>query len=489
MNGISFKLVCTVAILVAGVAGVAQSQESISYRLLYSSPGADRVTVEIKASEIAPGPQTLIIPRAIPMGYTQEPYDLFVLDVEAFAGSGERLPVVREDGPRWRIGNESETVSRIRYAVDIAAMEREIFDSSDASKRRADYLSLLGYSVFAYLEGFEDRSLSLYIEVPQGWPVTTTLAPEVPARVASSNADATDYYALADSQIIAGPASSIYRLQGRKPLFLALYAEGEVDVALVKRFAEESMASVTDYFGSAPFQHFTVVQELLRPISPRHNYNYSMEHLESATFYLSAERGITANTDPAELERARYNYAHHFAHAWIPKRLSGEGYRPFNWELAPVIDSIWFSEGFAQYIAMAAVADGLTEEDGAEYLENMLQTRFRDNLDAAPLFSQRMNLVELSRSASTLSSHDFRTLRNVASRGGLMAAEMDTWIRQESAGTKSLRDGLRYVMRWSVDADRPLAMEELPEMIEQAVGVNTTAIMQRWMQPFYRLAN
>lgn len=465
------------------VAGAAQPQESFNYRMQYASAGADHVVIEIEVAGIAAGQQTLIIPRAIPMGYTQEPYDRFVSDVTALASSGEQLPVVREDGPRWRIGNESGTVSRVRYTVDIAAMEREIFDSSDASKRRVDYLSLLGYSVFAYLEGFEDRSINLRIEVPQGWPVTSTLAPVVPVRVTNTEADAANFYSLADSQIVAGPASSIFHLRGHKPLFLAIYAEGEVDVAMVKRFAEESMASVIDYFGSAPFPHFTVVQELLRPISDRHNYNYSMEHLDSATFYLSADRGITANTSPAELERTRYNYAHHFAHAWIPKRVSGAGYRPFNWELAPVIDTIWFSEGFAQYLAMAAVADSLPDAEGSQYLEHMIQLRFRDNLDEAPLFSQRMTLEELSRSASTLSSFDFRTLRNVASRGGLMAAEMDAWIRQESAGTKSLRDGLRYVMRWSAHARRPLAMEDLPEMFEQAVGVDTTAIMQRWMSP------
>ncbi len=327
------------------------------------------------------------------------------------------------------------------------------------------------------------HSVSLSIEVPHGWPVTSTLAPVVPARVGNAEANATDFYALADSQIVAGPASSIFRLRGSKPLFLALYAEGEVDVAMVKRFAEESMAAVIAYFGSAPFPHFTVVQELLQPISARHNYNYSMEHLDSATFYLSADRGITADTDPAELERTRYNYAHHFAHAWIPKRVSGTGYRPFNWELAPVIDTIWFSEGFAQYLAMAAVADGLPEAEGLQYLEHMIQIRFRHDLDVAPLFSQKMTLVELSRSASTLSSYDFRTLRNVASRGGLMAAEMDARIRQESAGTKSLRDGLQYVMRWSEQAGRPLETEDLPDMFEQAVGVDTTAIMQRWMEP------
>jgi predicted metalloprotease with PDZ domain len=246
---------------------------------------------------------------------------------------------------------------------------------------------------------------------------------------------------------------------------------------------EESMAAVIEYFASAPFPHFTVVQELLRPVSPRHNYNYSMEHLLSATFYLSDERGITSQTESAEMERTRFNYAHHFAHAWIPKRLSGKGYRPFNWELAPVLDTIWFSEGFAQYLAMAALADQLPEADRAEYLDNLIQGRFRDNLDGAPLFSKKMSLTELSHSASTLSSQDFRTLRHVSSRGGMIAAEMDALIREQSGGTRTLRDGLRYLMHWSEQERRPLDMEELPEILQQAVGVDTRSILQDWKKP------
>ena len=240
------------------------------------------------------------------------------------------------------------------------------------------------------------------------------------------------------------------------------------------------MAAVIDYFGSAPFSHFTVVQELLRPISARHNYNYSMEHLLSATFYLSEDRGVTALTEPFEIERTRFNYAHHFAHAWIPKRLSGAGYRPFNWELAPVIDTIWFSEGFAQYLAMAALAERLPDDEKKAYLAELIQQRFRDNLDNAPSFSKKMSLVELSRSASTLSSHDFRTLRNISSRGGMMAVEMDALIREKSGGTKTLREGLRYLMRWSEREHRPLDMAELPALLEQAVGVDTAPILRQW---------
>ena len=57
---------------------------------------------------------------------------------------------MRQDGPRWLL--EETAVSRVEYEVDIAQMEREIYSAADTSKVRPRYLSLLGYSMFAYLK-------------------------------------------------------------------------------------------------------------------------------------------------------------------------------------------------------------------------------------------------------------------------------------------------------------------------------------------------
>jgi predicted metalloprotease with PDZ domain len=362
-------------------------------------------------------------------------------------------------------------------------MEKEILGASDTSKRRPGYLGVLGYSVFAYVEGLEDQPVRLEVQVPESWPVMTTLAPAEPAPRGRTTATASDFYALADSQIVAGPDFSFRRLESTVPLFLALFSEGEVDADLVGRLAQEAMEQVIGYFGSAPFSHYTVHLELLRPLSEQHQYGFSMEHLDSATFYLRVERGITASSSPQLLLRTRYNFAHHFAHAWIPKRSYGEGYFPFNWELAPLIDTIWLSEGFAQYAAVQMVADGLPQDERPAYRERMLQLRFQRNLEAAPLFIKKMSLVELSRVASTRYSEDFRTGRNVFSRGALMAAEMDEMIRAESGGAKSLRDALRYLVAWSQKNQRAFKIEELPDIFAEATGVDTTEVLERWLQP------
>ena len=92
-------------------------------------------------------------------------------------------------------------------------------------------------------------------------------------------------------------------------------------------------------------------------------------------------------------------------------------------------------------------------------------------------------MVELSRIASTRYSEDFRTGRNVFSRGGLMAAEMDDRIRAATNGQRSLKDALRALVAWSGREARPFAIDELPAIVESATGVATRDILAKWLKP------
>jgi predicted metalloprotease with PDZ domain len=176
-----------------------------------------------------------------------------------------------------------------------------------------------------------------------------------------------------------------------------------------------------------------------------------------------------------------YNFAHHIAHAWVPKRSYGHGYFPFQWELAPVLDSIWFAEGFGQYAAIMAVAAG--EPDPAGFRAGMLDRRFRSNVTSAPPFLRRLPLVDLSRVASTRYAEDFRTGRLVFSRGGLMAAAIDDRIQTETKGAKSLRDALRFLVAWTARERRAFATDELAPLIREATGVDTSAVIAEWLRP------
>jgi 7,8-dihydropterin-6-yl-methyl-4-(beta-D-ribofuranosyl)aminobenzene 5'-phosphate synthase len=170
------------------------------------------------------------------------------------------------------------------------------------------------------------------------------------------------------------------------------------------------------------------------------------------------------------------------AHCWIPKRAYGLGYRPFTWEMTPVIDTIWFNEGFGRYAAIAATADALPAAEGKSFRGRQL-ARLRQIVDSAPPFLRRMPLDTLSREASFLYAQDFRTGMNVFSRGALMAAEMDDRIRERTNGAKSLRDALRWLLRWSAENQKPFQPEDLPRYFADATDVETADILSHWMQP------
>lgn len=448
------------------------------YTVRYAANDAPTVAIELTWATPLPRPGALVMPRAIPMGYGEQRYDAFLRDVQAHGAAGARA-AAREEGPRWAL---DAGTTRVTYAVDLAALERAVTAASDQSRVRDGYLGALGYSLFAFVDGTESEPVRVTIDGPAGWPVFSTLAPASPPATGPVTADAADYYTLADSQIVMGPRAVVRRLTTAPvPVFLATYAEGPVDLDRVGRLALTAFQRVADYFGSVPFAHYTLHQELLMPISPAHEYGMSMEHLGSSTYYLAASGGITAASTAADDARVLYNFAHHIAHAWVPKRAYGHGYFPFQWELAPVIDTIWFAEGFGQYAAIEAVAAGTP--DPAAFRADMLQRRFRANVDSAPAFLRRLPLVELSRVASTRYAEDFRTGRLVFSRGGLMAAAIDDRIRRETGGTKRLRDALRYLVAWSTRERRGFAVDELAGLVREATGVDAGGVIAEWLRP------
>ncbi len=303
----------------------ADSSETVSYHLSYEARQPNIVNVRIDLPQVPRGPHAFVMPRAIPMGYAEVPYDRFVKGVRASSVSGNSLLVKREPGCRWRIGSVETTVARVEYVVNVTAMERKLLAAADASKIRPAYLGLLGYSVFGYIDGLEDREIKLSISVPAEWPVFSTLAPRAPPPIESTQTKAANFYMLADSQILAGPAILVRKLAGRVPLFLALYSETDADPATLGKLIEETMSQVVEYFDSVPFEHYTVHYELLRPISDKHKYGFSMEHMDSCTIFLDVSRAITSSSSEREKLGTRYNLAHHFSHSWIPKRAYGEG--------------------------------------------------------------------------------------------------------------------------------------------------------------------
>jgi predicted metalloprotease with PDZ domain len=155
---------------------------------------------------------------------------------------------------------------------------------------------------------------------------------------------------------------------------------------------------------------------------------------------------------------------------------------PFTWEMPPVIDTIWFNEGFGRYAAIAALAQALPSNEGDAFREAHL-AGLRRVLAEAPHFIQAMPLLVLSREASFMYERDFRIGQNVFARGALMAAEIDDRIRKQTKGEKSLRNALLYLLQRNQASPEPFNTDELLKMLSDSSGVDLHDIFDRWMSP------
>jgi predicted metalloprotease with PDZ domain len=279
-----------------------------------------------------------------------------------------------------------------------------------------------------------------------------------------------------------GPKAQLSKIDGAPPLFICAYAESRADIKQEAELARDALDKVTTYFGKAPFTHYSVILEFLKPLTDRHQYNFSMEHLDSGTFYFDTNFALAPGASEEQRSMHLGNYAHHIAHSWIPKRAYGENYLPFRWEMTPVLETIWFNEGFGRYISIQALADAMPATAGTRYRKEELDW-LQSVVDAAPPFLRHMSLAELSREGSFLYADDFRTGMNLFSRGALMAAEMDDAIRAQTNGQKSLRDALRHLIAWTSKNHRAFRVEELPQIFREATGVDTSVILNRHLQP------
>jgi predicted metalloprotease with PDZ domain len=470
-------ILCDPARVCAATSQVAQ----VAYEMRYAGADDPRVSIRITPGSPFPAPAALVIPRSYPGGYSFVPYDDFIEDVHVFAPDGQSIECKKAaDGPRWTIGQEGERISRIEYRVNVVRMEDRIRGSVDSSKIRKNYVGLLGYSVFGYIDGLERAPVTLQVDGPGDWPVLSTLDPRATVLKGTTKAQAASYDILADSQVVMGPGVQLRKLPGKIDLLVAVYSEADEDVDAESRLAREALDRVQEYFGDTPFPAYTLVLELLRP-REGHDYNFSQEHDTSGTFSLSVDRATSAHSADSHNYSALFNYAHHMAHSWVPKRVWGVGYRPFNWELTPVIETIWFNEGFGRYAGMQALAAGLPDGERKTRREREI-TRTRGFLDAAPLFIKRMPLTLLSQEASFLYATDFRTGMNIFGRGFLMAVEMDDRIQAQTGGKKSMRDAFRALLAWSVKNQRALQVEEMTRIISESTGVDVHDIVAHWIE-------
>jgi len=444
----------------------------LQYTLTYKDSSASILHVSIEPANPVNG-VVFIMPRSVPGHYAAGSYDKYIRGINAISTDGEKLAMFKDedDAPRWYLRDTGKAISRVDYEVDCSKMERSLVPG-DASIIRSDFAGLLNYSVFGWIEGTEKQPLQCRISTFSNWPVFSTLHPQASPVKGSYSFTAENYYTLADGQLYIGPGFRVKEYKGPVPLFIVSYCQGGEEY--IEDYGQQgliSMGVLKEYFGELPFAHYSILLRKAVPLEPGSAPALAMEHLASSTFF-----GDTSGKRKAPMSKERVlqtlpTYLHHMSHAILPLRCYGDTYRPYVQEIPPIMNNIWFNEGFMWFLPYDTL-----------HLPAM-KTRFEYNVYHASPIIKKMTLSQLSQAASTMYGSDFRLGRAVYSRGAMMAIEMNDYIKEKTGGKKSMKDVFRYLYTWAKENKRAFTMEEFPGLINKACGVDLGAIYEKWQQP------
>ncbi|TXK07451.1 hypothetical protein [Flagellimonas aequoris] len=460
------KILCIFFTLLFGL--TVQGQNKIAYTLRHS-PSNHTIEIEITFPPISAEEVALVIPRSAPGTYSLTNYQAFVDHVLGYTESGKTLDGQLGIGSFFTFEGKEEMLAKVSYQVDLEKMETQLLDGGASSKSRTDYLGVLGYSVFGFVEGLETQPISLTLKTDATWPIFSTLAPTLHRPMGSATFEIEDFGILADAQFMLGNAARIYQVEGSPiPLFVAIYSETEVDLEEIGRRGLLALNGLKEYFGYIPMPHYTIYQEFIHPISDRHDYGFSMEHLNSMTFTGDLSRAVKNYDANANIG----GIVHHMGHSWVPLRSYGTGYRPFAWQLAPLIETIWLNEGFTWYISYYHI------------LQNpKILEFFNRNMDEAPNFIKEKSLKDLSLLGSSQYAADFRIGRNLFSRGALFAHDLDMQIQKETEGKKSFKDAILGLLHWTETHQRAFEYDEIEPIMSKATGVDLSDVWNQWQEP------
>jgi predicted metalloprotease with PDZ domain len=450
------------------------SSAQLNYKVSYkdSSSGTLKVSIQTAVSLIAP--LSFVMPRSIPGHYSGSAvYDKFIVNLYAINNHGEKMAMRKDanDAPRWYYNDTGKLVNRIEYEVDLKKMERTLA-AGDASIIRPEFVGILNYSAFGWIDGTEKEPIQCTVETFQQWPIFSTIRPSASMEKGSLKFAADNYYTLADGQTFIGPRIRVKEFSGTVPLFVASYLETE-DEYLDDYGLQgvESMRILNEYFGELPFQHYSIMLRKAIPVEPGSAPALAMEHLQSSTFFGDTSGRRRTKMSAEDVTKTMATYLHHMSHAFIPLRCYGDTYRPWVMEIPPIMNDIWFNEGFMWFLAYDQLK-----------LEIMKTIFYNSVYNTSPII-KKMTLQQLSQTASTLYGLDFRIGRSIFSRGALMAIEMNEYLKEQSNGKKSIKDVLRWLYNWSKENKRAFAMEEFPMLINKACGIDLSGIYKKWQLP------
>jgi predicted metalloprotease with PDZ domain len=305
--------------------------------------------------------------------------------------------------------------------------------------------------VVLYPAGFFARRLMVHpsVSLPEGWSFASALEPFGPADGATTRFDAVSLETLVDSPLIAGRNFKRVDIseQGAPPVHLDFVADRAADLAASQQQVQQQQALARQahaLFGARHYRHY----DFLVTLSDQ-TVHFGLEHHQSSDDRTTAE----FLTSPDQYVAFAGLLPHEYVHSWNGKHRRPAGLVTANFNEPYRDDLLWVYEGLTTYYG-----DVLTARSGMWTAE-----QYRDHLAVVasrmshvpgrswrPLQDTADDAARVYRAPGAW--RNWRRGADFYEEGSLIWLDVDTTIREESRGERSLDDFARAFFGGSDDA-------------------------------------
>ena len=424
----------------------------------------------------APGPLTLFYPKWIPGDHAPSGpiNDLAGLHISA---NGQPLLWKRDSIELFAFHIVvPQAASSVDVKLDFLSAAEADGSNSVSSTSELAILSWNQMILYPGGQASDDLEVTASLRLPRDWKFGTAL----PVEATSGNSiefKTVSLTTLVDSPVLTG--SHFRRIEltpGAVPAhYLEIAAESDESLNVPPALIEKYRSVVQEgraLFGATHYREYHVLMALSDQLP-----HFGVEHHESSEDRAREDyfSDLTSNLTDATL------VPHEFVHSWNGKYRRPDGLATRDFEQPMRGDLLWVYEGLTQYLGwVLAARSGLVTADlnrhflglAAANLDNRAGREWRSLADTA-ISAQRLYDAR----------PDWESMRrgvDFYDEGMLIWLEVDTTIRKESHGTKSLDDFCRRFFG-GVDGPpqvKPYTFEDLAEALDNIAKYDWKAFFE-----------
>lgn len=440
----------------------------IEYTLRMPKPQNHYFEVEMEIQGISDQTVEIKMPVWAPGSYLVRDFSKNVNLVKAYNEKGESLVVEKTTKNTWKINKGKAKKVKVKY--EVYAFELTV---------RTSFLDLThgfvsGTGVFMYVEKLRNKAGKINV-VPHSNFKTITTALPISADGFSADGSTTfsyeDYDQLVDCPIEIGN-QEVFQFESKGVNHtVAMYGEGNYNLAQLKIDMAKITAASTEVFGQNPNKEYVFIV---------HNVTDSqggLEHVNSTT--LSVNRW---GYSPDKYNRFLTLVAHEYFHLWNVKRMRAIELGPFNYDSETYTSLLWVMEGFTSYYEDLIMyrAGFLTKE---EYLTSLSKTlNYVEGSEGSRVQPVAHASFDAWIKAYKPNENSANTTMSYYSRGGLVAAVMDAKIVGKFNGKKSL-DGFIQLLyqEFYVRLDRGFSELEFEKMFSKYMEEDMSDFFKKYV--------